>query len=168
MERHCNTLLPSIKSRRHPYESINSFVTATAQLDQIRLLYNLDDELSLDPDKQETHNLVHDECMSNCFPLYHSLLICSIDPHYMLSNPRRKDFLPLSMRNKVWACLATRFSVQKKDVKAVIKLDKPIIQYGRVTRLEGGDCMIGCDLVKQSEDRRDASFVRVEFYITFV
>jgi hypothetical protein len=86
----------------------------------------------------------------------------------MLSNPRRKELLPLPMRNKVWACLATRFSVQKKDVRAVIKLDEPIIQYGRVTRLEGGDCMIGCDLVKQREDTRDASFIRVEFYIIFV
>ena len=46
MERHCNTLLRSVKSRRHPYASIASFVTATAQLDQIRLFYDLHDELS--------------------------------------------------------------------------------------------------------------------------
>jgi hypothetical protein len=63
MERHCNTLLPSIRSRRHPYASINSFVTATAQLDQIRLLYNLDEALCLDPDKKETDKLIHDLCM---------------------------------------------------------------------------------------------------------
>ena len=48
MERHCNTLLRSVKSRRHPYASIASFVTATAQLDQIRLFYNLHDELFLE------------------------------------------------------------------------------------------------------------------------
>ena len=29
MEHHCNTLLCSIKSRRHPYASITSFVTAS-------------------------------------------------------------------------------------------------------------------------------------------
>jgi len=45
MERHCNTLLLSIKSRCHPYASINSFVTATAQLDQIRLLYDIHEAL---------------------------------------------------------------------------------------------------------------------------
>jgi len=62
MERHCNTLLPSIKSKRYPYESINSFVTGIAHLDQIRLLYNLDDELRLDPDKKESNKFIHDLC----------------------------------------------------------------------------------------------------------
>jgi len=65
MERHCNTLLPAIKSRCYPYESINSFVTATAQLNQIQLLYNLDRELYLDPDQKETNKLIHESCMFN-------------------------------------------------------------------------------------------------------
>ena len=65
MERHCNTLLPAIKSRRYPYESINSFVTATAQLNQIQLLYNLDKELCLDPDQKEHDKLIHRLCMFN-------------------------------------------------------------------------------------------------------
>jgi hypothetical protein len=65
MERHCNTLLNAVKSRRRPYASINSFVTATAQLDQIRLLYNLDEELCLDPDKKESNKLIHDLCTFN-------------------------------------------------------------------------------------------------------
>jgi hypothetical protein len=47
MERHCNTLLPSIRSCRHPYAAIASFVAAMAQLDQVRLKYNLYSELSL-------------------------------------------------------------------------------------------------------------------------
>ena len=62
MERHCNTLLQSIRSRRHPYASISSFVTATAQLDQIRLLYDLHETLRLDPDEKESNKLVHDLC----------------------------------------------------------------------------------------------------------
>jgi hypothetical protein len=62
MERHCNTLLQSIKSRRHPYASISSFVTATAQLDQIRLSYNLHEELFLGPEKKES-GFVHNLCM---------------------------------------------------------------------------------------------------------
>jgi hypothetical protein len=65
MERHCNTLLPAIKSRRYPYESINSFVTATAQLNQIQLLYNLDKELHLDPDQKEHDKFIHESCMIN-------------------------------------------------------------------------------------------------------
>jgi hypothetical protein len=65
MERHCNSLLPAIKSRRYPYESINSFVTATAQLNQIQLLYNLDKELYLDPDRKESDKFIHELCMFN-------------------------------------------------------------------------------------------------------
>ena len=62
MERHCNTLLQSIKSRCHPYLSIATFVTATARLDQIRLLYDLHEELSLDPEKKEISGFVHELC----------------------------------------------------------------------------------------------------------
>jgi hypothetical protein len=62
MERHCNTLLQSIRSRRNPYTSISSFVTATAHLDQIRLLYDLHEALRLDPDEKESNKLVHNLC----------------------------------------------------------------------------------------------------------
>ena len=62
MERHCNTLLQSIRSRRHPYASISSFVTAKSQLDQIKLLYDLHEILCLDPDENETTKLVHVSC----------------------------------------------------------------------------------------------------------
>jgi hypothetical protein len=62
MERHCNVLLQAIKSRRRPFASISSFVTATAQLDQIRLLYDLYEVLRLDPDKKENKGFIHDSC----------------------------------------------------------------------------------------------------------
>lgn len=80
----------------------------------------------------------------------------------MLASPRRCEILPPAIRNKVLACLATRFDVQKSVIRSVIKLDRPIVQYGRVSRLEGGDHMIGRHFVKQTaEDSRDALFVRV-------
>ena len=80
----------------------------------------------------------------------------------MLASPRRCETLLPAIRNKVLACLATRFGVQKSVIQSVIRLDRPIVQYGRVNRLEGGDLMIGRHLVKQTaEDSRDASFVRV-------
>ena len=80
----------------------------------------------------------------------------------MLSAPRRLEILSSPTRNKVLACLATRFNVKKNVVQSVVKLDQPITQYGRVTRLEGGDLMIGRDLVPHTNGSRDASFVRVE------
>jgi hypothetical protein len=68
----------------------------------------------------------------------------------------------MSICNKVWACLATRFNVRKTIIQSVVKLDQPVVQYGRVTRLAGGDLMIGRDLVKETEDSRAASFIRVQ------
>ena len=82
----------------------------------------------------------------------------------MLASPRRCEILLPAIRNKIFACLATRFGLQKSVIQSVIKLDRPIVQYGRVSRLEGGDLMVGRDFVKQTaEDSRDASFVRVSF-----
>jgi hypothetical protein len=81
----------------------------------------------------------------------------------MLAAPCRRETLPRGIRDKVWACLATRFNVEKKVIKSVLKLDEEIIQYGKVYR--GGDRMTGCHLVKKSEDSRDASFVRVESFL---
>jgi len=79
----------------------------------------------------------------------------------MLAPPLQLEILPLQIWNKVWACLATWFNVQLNIVKSVIKLDQPITQYGRVSRLEGGDFMLGRHFVKAAGDSQDASFVRV-------
>lgn len=98
-------------------------------------------------------------------PLFFDRSKFQTDPLYMLSAPRRHEILSSHIRNKVLACLATRFNVRKNVVQSVIKLDQPISQYGRVTRLEGGDLMIGRDLVPQTDGSRDASFVRVESYL---
>jgi hypothetical protein len=76
MERHCNTLLQSIKSGRHPYASITSFVITTAQLTQIRLLYDLHEELFLNPDRKES-GIVHNLC--NVLPM--SSLLVTYQPN---------------------------------------------------------------------------------------
>jgi len=47
MERFCGDILPNIRSRRYPYKSIDRYVSARAHLSQIKLLYNLHQELSL-------------------------------------------------------------------------------------------------------------------------
>ncbi len=69
------------------------------------------------------------------------------------------------MRNKAWACLATRLNVRRNVVQSVVKLDQPIVQYGKVTCLEGGDLMVGRDLVIETDDNQDASFVRVSLVL---
>lgn len=47
MERFCGSLLPSIKSRKYPFTSLDHRVRDIAQLDQLKLLYGLSGELDL-------------------------------------------------------------------------------------------------------------------------
>src|ERR1700675_1431827 len=49
----CGQLLPQIHSRRHPFSNIDNFVVASAKLSQIKIMYNLNEELSLRPKKAE-------------------------------------------------------------------------------------------------------------------
>ena len=128
-------ITPTIKSRRHPYASINSFVTATAQLDQIWLLYDLHETLSLDPNKKETNKLINDLCRFFLSIFYWSLM-------WNLNRYGLHACCPQTMRNlatgymrQIFACLAMCFDVQKSIIWSVIKLDEPIVQYGRVSRL---------------------------------
>lgn len=64
-ERYCGRLLPCIKSRRHPYQSINHYVTASAHLTQIKLLYNLENELVFQEPPSNSHQFLHDDCKSD-------------------------------------------------------------------------------------------------------
>ncbi|XP_006464005.1 hypothetical protein AGABI2DRAFT_145161 [Agaricus bisporus var. bisporus H97] len=147
MERHCNTLLPSIRSRRHPYASINAFVVATAQLDQICLTYDLYKELSLSllEENEETasiHILTHDSY-----------------PSYKLYPPKRVELISPSLRAKIYATLATRLNTTSTIIQAAIPLDQPILQFGKVVRLEG-DRMMADDLSQSREDTRDATYIK--------
>jgi hypothetical protein len=49
MERYCGILRPAIWSCRFPYSSLDCFITENAQLTQIKAVYNLSQELSLQP-----------------------------------------------------------------------------------------------------------------------
>lgn len=71
MERFCGALLPSIKSRKHPFISLNHRVRDIAQLDLIKTRFNLAEVLALKtrkdvaslPTGQPLHN-----CMSQLLP----------------------------------------------------------------------------------------------------
>lgn len=47
MERYCGTIQPAICSRRHPFASLAWHVLEDAQLTQIKIYYDVIDELSL-------------------------------------------------------------------------------------------------------------------------
>jgi len=58
MERYCGRLSPHIRSKRHPYRSLDRYVAESAQLTQIGQLYDIADELKLMKPKREVAGLV--------------------------------------------------------------------------------------------------------------
>jgi len=48
-ERYCGSLQPAIRSRRFPYASLDRHALEDAQLTQIKIVYNIAQELSLQP-----------------------------------------------------------------------------------------------------------------------
>jgi hypothetical protein len=84
-----------------------------------------------------------------------------LDPRYVLLPPHRpSSTIPQSVENKIAIHFATRFSQNVNTVRRYLKREN-ITQWARVQRLEGGDLMYASELFIQTEDRRDATYVRV-------
>jgi len=64
IERFCGSLLPTIKSRRFPYASLDRHVTEAAQLLQIKVTRGLQEALDLRPQKHAVQGqFSHPSCM---------------------------------------------------------------------------------------------------------
>lgn len=64
MERYCNRLKPAIRSRRFPYAALDRYILEDAQLTQIKAIYDLSTELSLQASRNEfpQGSLVNEAC----------------------------------------------------------------------------------------------------------
>jgi len=84
-----------------------------------------------------------------------------LDPRYVLLPPHRpSSTIPQSVENKIAIHFATRFSQTVNTVRRYLKREN-ITQWARVQKLAGGDLMYASELFIQTEDRRDATYVRV-------
>jgi hypothetical protein len=73
--------------------------------------------------------------------------------------------LPPWIEEKITICLSTRFGKPLKTVRRYFKMDN-VQQWGQVRRLNSGDDIRAAGLNLATEDRRDATFIRVsEFCI---
>ena len=170
MERFCGWLLPEIHSRCHPFSNIDNFVDAFARLSQIKIVYNLDEELSLHPKKAEglRGSFSHPSCMcmstSSCSTQSHFLTaIGFLDPRYVLLPPQHPWLtIPQPVENKIAIHFATCFSQNVNTDRQYLKQEN-ITQWARVQQLAGGDLMYASELpvFNQAEDHRDATYVRV-------
>jgi hypothetical protein len=66
---------------------------------------------------------------------------------------------------KFTAAIATRFTMEVKNIRNFFPKPLGVIEYGRVRQLGGGDTIQARELVALSADGRDMSFVRVRILI---
>ena len=84
-----------------------------------------------------------------------------LDPRYVLLPPQRpSSTVPQAIENKIAIHFATRFSQTVNTVRRYLKREN-ITQWARAQHLAGGGLMYASELFVQTEDRRDATYVRV-------
>jgi hypothetical protein len=82
------------------------------------------------------------------------------DPTCVLLPPRRASPPSTGVLNQIIAALATRYDKTVTVIRKNVPVDQ-IEEWGKVRRMDGGDTMNASALVSSTEDRRDATFVRV-------
>ncbi|TDL14470.1 hypothetical protein BD410DRAFT_817168 [Rickenella mellea] len=153
MERYCGSLRPAVRSRRFPFASMDTHVQEKAQLSQVKLIYDLADQLALSPIPRE---------------LKAGEYVCDAYPKCVLMPPKVKKILDdpnlEGLRHKVAVCLATRFNVPLATAKRHVPKGL-VAQWGKVRIIDGGDVMHARDFIKLHDGNRDASFVRYQLLI---
>lgn len=168
MERYCSALQPAITSRRFPFASINRYLVDQAQLQMIRLLYNVKKELSMQnsPSERDRGAL----CLPNCRWLVLSyvgaMLTLLPDDGYVLLPKQAQVTLPRGIYDKVVAHICTRFGVTPSVARRA--LPSEFQQWARLRLPHDGDILQASSMMRRkTEDSRDATYVRVRIYILY-
>ncbi len=84
-----------------------------------------------------------------------------LDDSCVLLPPRRPLQLDSDrgLQDKILSCLCTRLQIAPTPLRRL--LPKTVEQYGKVRIINDGDTMRASALATNSEDSRDATFVRV-------
>ncbi|KZV89279.1 hypothetical protein EXIGLDRAFT_796478 [Exidia glandulosa HHB12029] len=141
MERHCGRIVRAVRSRKHPWASLNNFVLAEAQLETVQSLYNLDNDFFTGPN--------HHIRAAGSFARFTD---CT-------SSPSTRDMRAPGALSHVPSYPIPRISACKRS-SAMSRLPHYIEEWGKVRRLDGGDTMHAADLIVNEE--RDMTFVRYE------
>lgn len=164
-ERFCGSLLPAIKSRRYPFTSIDHRVRDIAQLDQIKLIYNLTCELNLGDWKDaETSGHIYEACkLTGSFLgilfLTHFLAHFT-DPNTFMIRPSTCCPIDAYLRKKIAHHLVTNYGLTStRNASALIPAE--LQHWGRLLQGSGGDMIHAADLIARADLYRDASYIKV-------
>ncbi|KAF7298334.1 hypothetical protein MKEN_01358000 [Mycena kentingensis (nom. inval.)] len=149
MERFCGTLTPAIRSRRHPWASLDRHILEVAQLTQIKMVYNVVEELDLEGDSDDDAD---DRPAGFSHPSY---------PTCVLLPPKSPQRPSNAHIHTIAAALVTRTGCTIAEANTA--LHRALVEeYGKVKRVdsEAGDTMRSCGLGTQPEDARDNTYIR--------
>ena len=179
MERYCGIIQRHIKNRRFPFANIDTFAVANARLAHIGLKYNIADILTLKAPRTEFNRgavvLPDASCTYHYTVFWHLQLKPSTNcsSHYSDNGrillpphrPRNSD-VDQQLLRRVRVHLVTRYKVRPAIADSYVSKENIEI-FGKVKYLGGGDTMIASSLgVRATDDRRDASWIRVSACIT--
>ncbi|KAG8870580.1 hypothetical protein FRB98_001528 [Tulasnella sp. 332] len=143
MERFCGSLLPSIKSRKYPFTSLDHCIQDIAQLDQLKLLYNLFDELDLS-DRKDV------KIRGKNYDGY---------PGFIMVCPNKWLPVDIALKKKISHHLITNYGVE--SAAAASRLIPPELKnWGRLLQVNDGDMIHASDLVAKPDGYRDATYVK--------
>ncbi|KAF5364426.1 hypothetical protein D9758_010711 [Tetrapyrgos nigripes] len=166
MERYCGSLQPAIRSRRFPYRSLDRYVLETAQLMQIKLRYDVIEELKLGPSKVNP-------------PQGSSELFST--PDYLLCPPKAQSpdgHLSAGLVTSICAALVTRLNTEHTPGQKKKRIPIGVVRqhfksahveiWGCVRQVdseEGETIRASCVGGIAQEDSRDATFIRYQAYV---
>jgi hypothetical protein len=167
MERFCGSLQPAIRSRRHPYTSLDRFICESSQLRQIANVYDIAGVLALRPPLESTvrGGFSHPQCTSiGSLPDLCMTLAIYKDPSCILLPPRSKVWPADNMMTAIASVLATRFDTGIRLIRRLLA-NAEIEEWGKVRRVDSdaGDTMHASFLGVPRDDARDATYVRVRY-----
>ncbi|KAF5353611.1 hypothetical protein D9758_013768 [Tetrapyrgos nigripes] len=160
MERYCGIIQPAIRSRHFPYASLGRYILEDARLTQIKVLYDVADELSL----------IHSRTgppRGSYKPVSELYKSCQLLP------PKEPEHPAANTLALLIGALVTRFDDENENhvthgvVQRHLK-DADVQVWGKVQRIdsEEGETMRASEVGNvRAEDHRDASYVRYEMYV---
>ncbi|GJF00485.1 transposase family Tnp2 domain-containing protein [Phanerochaete sordida] len=152
MERYCGLLQRHIKNRRFPYSSIDVYVTKSARLAQLGLLYHITDLLAL---KRPRSYTVRGQ---------YSLPISYPDVVFLPPRLPRGAVVDAQLLRRIAVHLNTRFGCGLVHARRFANSDA-VELYGKLRQTDEGDTISADAMIPATEDRREATWVRYEVYV---